>query len=538
VIASARHWRILIATLATLMAAAFVAPRFIPAPGIEENRVLASAPNWPRATGEFESFRKAADAYVTDRFPPRAHLIGLLNRLRMAVGVSGSERVIVGRGGYLFWDDGTHLGAARGDPPMDDAATRRWLMHFAGRTEALRARGIPYLVVVGPTKETIYPEFAPDWLGRPSAGRPTIVLPRLAKATGAGDVLYLHPFVAESTRRGFPTYSRHDTHWNGYGAYAAYAALLGRLHALRLTDGPLPLSSFTKVPNRAAGPKDLAQMLGVANMVRVDFQHIANPDGEAKARLEYLTDKHDMTAPQVVETGNAGKPVLLMTRDSFSEGLLPLLLPHFSRIVLAHNQDGFWRQDLIDRFRPDVVIVETVEHGLPIAMNDGPAPSAAAAAQIDGVLRATGHLSGADPQFRPTAGPLLTAVTQARAAERCSFDAQSLTAADDRTTTVSVQGWIAEARRHATSPMGYLRLQGADTDLTIPIRVDGSRPDVAAAIGAPGAAMSGFQATAGVPGLPAGLYQLTVYRQSYGGLIACAALRPSVNRPAAGRRAR
>jgi hypothetical protein len=522
VIASAGHWRVLIATIAALMAAAFVAPRFIPAPGIEENRVLASAPNWPRATGEFEAFRKAADAYVADRFPPRPHLIGLLNRLRMVFGVSGSERVIVGRGGYLFWDDGTHLGAARGDPPMDGAATRRWLMRLAGRTEALQARGVSYLVVVGPTKETIYPQFAPDWLGQPSGERPTIVLPRLAKATGAGEVLYLHPFVAEYARRGFPTYSRHDTHWNGYGAYAAYAALLGRLHAMRVTDGPLPLSNFTMVPDRAAGPKDLALMLGVARMVHVDFQHIANPSGQGRARFEYLSDKQDMTAPQVVETGNAGKPVLLMTRDSFSEELLPLLFPHFSRIVLAHNQDGYWRQDLIDRFRPDVVIVETVEHGLPLAMNDGPAPSAAAAARIDGVLRTPAHPDGLDPQFRRSAGPSLKAMTQARPARRCSFDLGSLKAAGDGTTTVSAQGWIAEPRRHATSPVGYLRLQGAGADLTLPIRVDGPRPDVAAAIRNPGAATSGFQAAVQVPRLSSGRYQLTVYRQSYGGLIACA----------------
>lgn len=98
--ASPRHWRGLIAVVLALVAGAHIAPGLIAEPaGIEENRTLAGPPAWPRSLAEAGGFRKAADAYVADRFPLRAHLIGPLNRLRMLAGVSGSERVIVGRGG-------------------------------------------------------------------------------------------------------------------------------------------------------------------------------------------------------------------------------------------------------------------------------------------------------------------------------------------------------------------------------------------------------------------------------------------------------
>jgi hypothetical protein len=99
-----------------------------------------------------------------------------------------------------------------------------------------------------------------------------------------------------------------------------------------------------------------------------------------------LTASTDWTAPHVVDTGQAGKPVLLMTMDSFSNAFVPFLYSHFSRIVLAHNQDGSWRPDLVERFHPDIVITEVVENGLPTVMNPAPAPSAEALGRIAQVV--------------------------------------------------------------------------------------------------------------------------------------------------------
>jgi hypothetical protein len=81
----------------------------------------------------------------------------------------------------------------------------------------------------------------------------------------------------------------------------------------------------------------------------------------------------------VIDTGQTGKPVVLITRDSFSNALLPFLYSHFSRLILAHNQDGIWREDLIDRFKPDLVILEVVESGLPLSLIAPAHPASAAA---------------------------------------------------------------------------------------------------------------------------------------------------------------
>ena len=229
-LASRTHWRLLIATILVLVAAVWLVPRAIETPDIQENRTLAKAPAWPHHLRDIRQFRKDADAYVADNFPIRRHLIGVLNRVRMLVGVSGSNRVIVGRDGWLFYDDDSHLGAARNAPPMTGPEIRAWLSLVAGRTEAVQATGARYLIITPPIKETIYPQHAPAWFSGLSPERPALTLPKLAAQAQAADVLYLGPPVVAATRAGQKTYSRHDTHWSGYGAYAGYAALMRHLH--------------------------------------------------------------------------------------------------------------------------------------------------------------------------------------------------------------------------------------------------------------------------------------------------------------------
>jgi hypothetical protein len=378
------HWGRLIGATVAVIASAFVLPHVIPVPTLLENRRLAEAPVLPSGPGGLAAYRKATDAYVADHFPPRTHLIGALNTLRLWLGVSGSSRVIVGRDNWLFSDNGSHLSAARGLPAMSNAEARAWLGALAGRTEALRAEGRTYVVLVAPVKEAVYPGAAPDWF-KLDFNRRAATLNRLAAASGAGDLIYPQEDLAQKARWGLRVYDRYDSHWSGLGAYQAYVAFMRRLEQRGATEGPRPLESFvehTDMPDSAKG-HDLAQMLGVGSFVTVRFPEFGDPAATEALRITYLDDaKRDWTGLRVIDTGQTGKPVLLITVDSFSNAMLPFLYGHFSRIVTAHNEQGAWRRDLIDRFQPDVVAIETIESGIGLIMPNAPAPSADAQARI------------------------------------------------------------------------------------------------------------------------------------------------------------
>ncbi|WP_293676063.1 hypothetical protein [uncultured Phenylobacterium sp.] len=381
------HWGRLIAASVTVLAAAFVAPRLVPAPALTENRALAGLPTPPAGLAGLAEYRRAMDAYVADHFPPRAHLIGALNRLRLSAGVSGSPRVLVGREGWLFPDDGSHLGAARGDPPMSDAQAQGWLAALAGRTEALGADGKAYFILVPPTKAAQVPQRAPWWFAL-DRNRPAVTLARLAEASKAGTVLYLEGALARPTLWGLKTFSAHDSHWTGPGAYLGYVAFMRTMHAQGLTaEGPRPVEDFSDTRIRELNrPRDLALMLGVASFVDVDYPELSDPFAEEAIQVTYLTARRHWTGARVIDTGQAGKPVLLITVDSFSNAFLPFLYGHFSRIVVAHVAEGPWRPDLIARFDPDVVVTEVMEAGLLSVMSVAPPASPDAMARIRGAV--------------------------------------------------------------------------------------------------------------------------------------------------------
>jgi hypothetical protein len=377
------HWGRLIAATVVVLVGAFALPALVDAPDIQENRVLAKAPTPPTGLGGLTAYREAADAYVADHFPPRAHLIGALNALRLRLGVSGSTRVIVGHDGWLFSDNGSHLGAARGDPAMSNGQVAEWLNALAGRTEAMRAEGRTYVVLVPPVKEAVYPGNAPGWFEL-DFNRPAVTLDRLAAAAGAGEFVYPHAVIAQQARWGLHVYDRYDSHWTGLGAYHGYVAFMRALQQQGVAEGPRPLESFAELTDEplANKPRDLALMLGVASFVHVDFPQFSDPAAAERLRITYLEGNRDWSGLRVIETGQVGKPVLLMTVDSFSNGLMPFLYGHFSRIITAHNESGVWRRDLIDRFQPDIVATEVLENGLGFVMKGSPPSSPAARARI------------------------------------------------------------------------------------------------------------------------------------------------------------
>jgi hypothetical protein len=160
-------------------------------------------------------------------------------------------------------------------------------------------------------------------------------------------------------------------------------------------------------------------MLGISGFVApADYPEFVDPT--VTPQTTWLTPSQVWTAPQVIDTGLAGKPVLLLLRDSFSTALLPFLEGHFSRIVLAHNQDGFWRTDLIERFHPDVVVSEVVESGTRYIRAGGPPASDAARARISAALATPHRVSAqaAPPSAPPAAQPTIRRIDGGPGADR------------------------------------------------------------------------------------------------------------------------
>lgn len=359
-----RHWKMLaagaIAVLALMLGFAWLR---VPEPGLIENRVAREWPGWPANFEEAVSLPAHIDAYIQDHFPPRQHFIGWLNYLRYKMGYTGLPRVVVGKDGWLFMNQGHffyHNGIAR----LSSDQLEQWVASFRKRVDDAHAHGASLFLFFPPEKPSLYPEMLPGWM------RPTHKTELLDMIAAAGPELQkrvVYPLAELQTAKAErPIFGPYDTHWNGYGGYAGYHALMTAIRALHPEiEGPLPRDAFTLNTQRSERelPRDLAGMIGIGNLVQVEHPTYSSVPQHDLERTQFLTADRDWWNAQVIFTDSDTERTLLLVRDSFSVELLPFLKPHFRTIVLAHGWDGYTRNDLIERFRPDIVIMETIETG-------------------------------------------------------------------------------------------------------------------------------------------------------------------------------
>lgn len=358
------HWWSLVVGVLVVVFVIHLFPLFnVAEPGMSENRVLASAPGVPKSLADWAILPAKLDAFAIDQFPLRAHMIAALNFIRYKLGYSGSKRIIVGQNGWLFYDDGSHLVLMSGDLILDKPNIDAWVSGFRQRVDYLNKRGAKFYFMVAPVKEDIYPENRPSWMPGHRVNTEVDEIISASKKAGFDQIVDPREAIFQE-RHNQKLYDEYDTHWTGLGAYIAYKQLMTRLSKDFAGMQPLPLTAFTPVGLSKAGiPRDLSLMLGIADFVPHDRVSFAGMVTHPPEKTTFLSDNHSWVGPQVLHTDAKTGKTLLLLRDSFSTELLPLLKEHFDTIVMAHVQDGFFRTDLIEKFKPDAVAIVIIETG-------------------------------------------------------------------------------------------------------------------------------------------------------------------------------
>ncbi len=370
---TSRRWNFLIVAFAAIIFAPHVFGFFkVTPPGLSENRPLADWPKHPKSLTQIREATRGLEGYIQDHFPPRAHLISILNYLRYRLGYSTLRRVVVGQDGWLFYDGGNNINHYLGNQKLHPIEVNAWVNGFKQRADWLEKRNSKFYMLVAPQKPSVYPDKLPKWI---NSGRSTEVDEVLSAARSQGIDQIVYPRSSLVTHKSvYPVYSPFDTHWNGIGAYVAYRDLMNRIATDSPEMRPLPLSSF--VPSEPKGwqvPRDLALMLGIADHIDQPWVTYVTWPQHDEARTIFLQSKRkDWTAPQIMETDAENERTLLLIRDSFATDLIPFLKPHFRRIISVHIGDGFFRQDLVNQFKPDTVILEILETGIRHTMSPWP----------------------------------------------------------------------------------------------------------------------------------------------------------------------
>lgn len=316
-------------------------------------RIELGRPGWGYS---IVSFPRRFERYWNDSFAFRWNLIRAHSLAKLALGVSPSPKALIGSDGYLFYAAEQSVDYFRGTRPFTQAQLARWRDDLEQRRAWLAARGIRYLVVVAPNKETIYAEYMPKSVAKLRDESRLDQLVAYLEANSEVDLVDLRPALLAAKRQQ-RVYHKTDTHWNDAGARVGADAILAALAAWFPAIDRSPYAGT--LAQKTAEGGDLARILALEDRL-------------PEERFDWLADTPRARATRGAGTGGKGPPTfecigcsgpsVVMNHDSFNDALAPFLVERFRRTVLVEGTR--LDQALIAAERPDVVVQEFVERAL------------------------------------------------------------------------------------------------------------------------------------------------------------------------------
>jgi len=344
--------------LATPLVVGIVKPDSV-ASILKEGRNPAPTPKPPDSPGDWLSLPKEIDAYLGDRFGLRERMIRLHKDLIRPL--KDDKVAVIGASGrmYALPDDMLAQSAGHVFRPQKVAEA---VDMMAAMNEALRRRGVRFLVAVPPNSSTVYQDDLPSWARNPGVKTEYDLMLEELAARGVKTV-DLRPALKEARASG-ETYFLYDLHWNVRGALAAFNAIV---EADGHPDWKIDPSTAIGPPMKRQGG-DIATLAGVADKVVETTRSLALKVVGRDERLSHgvegrIEAARDMPDHAIV-SGRPG-PTIMVIGDSFTVEYLPLFLSqHVGRAVwFHHNYCGFdWAS--IDKIRPDEVWWAPVERYL------------------------------------------------------------------------------------------------------------------------------------------------------------------------------
>ena len=321
---------------------------FLSADSVSEGRDLAPFPALLVEGKPNTAFFTEFDAWLTDRFAGRQSFIVLNGAIRETVFKTGSNQVIVGEDGFLFYSE--TVADYTGENLLSDNDAQAAADAVLALSEYASSHGTKLILVIAPNKNTIYPDRMPlAYRSVQNTGKTNQDL--LYEALTQRGVLYADLRTVLTGEKPL-LYHKRDTHWNSAGALAAYDEIL------RVLDVPHENYSSCALVESNDFPGDLDDML-FPGEGRTDSNFA--PDFDFSQTYIY-TNAATSPMDMVIETKSLGSGSCLVFRDSFGSALIPYLSTTFETV--RYERAIPYRIDILERTSFDYVIVEIAERNI------------------------------------------------------------------------------------------------------------------------------------------------------------------------------
>jgi hypothetical protein len=304
----------------------------------------------------FKGIMAAPDAYTqyfNEHFALRDRLVEANNLIRLRLFHEREfANVLIGEEDWLYYTGEDNIRDFECTSPFNSKELAALVERLRGWDERLGAQGIQFYFVIAPNKESIYPQYLPDYI---KTGWSACRMDQLIKGLETTKIKVLdlrQPLLlaAEQTQ----VYHRTDTHWNDTGALVAVREMM------ELIKQDFPKVSVPCIDRFTSGKRSFSGDL--ASFIPEDPRFVEqavflSPVGGHQSELTQGEERQVIS-----QNADDSLPNMLVFRDSFSDALIPFLADHFSRGYYVH---AFMLDfDLIEKELPDIVILEVAQRYL------------------------------------------------------------------------------------------------------------------------------------------------------------------------------
>ncbi len=280
---------------------------------------------------------------------------------------SPSNSVKIGRDGWYFYNCDSNLEIAYGQYPL----TKEVLENIKNEQEkiqkALAERGIEYVLILTPSKVSIYPEelTGGDFTVRET---PVDIVEKYLKENTTIKVINTKQALLEAKKEGKQVYNKTDTHWNEEGAYIGYKYINSKLNEWNIiNDGP---TNIKQVPDKFKG--EFSSMMGDEALLpaeNIKSTKIINAKAKEENNKELMdlfyyqqmNDNFGYNGNHIFKNRNKTGNKILMYGDSFFGKWKINELFAENTPELTFIWSDAVKGKVVDEIKPNVVMFERTE---------------------------------------------------------------------------------------------------------------------------------------------------------------------------------
>ena len=274
--------------------------------------------------------------------------------------------VLGGRDGWLYYTGERNMDDYQNAFPISEDELMQIYVNLEGINRRLAIHDKKLIVVIAPSRETVYPEWLP--FGTKKVGnddRMDQFMAYMEKLQGKTTILDLRDEMLAAKEIYPLLYFKMDTHWNQYGAFIAYQEICKAIQAdekfsdfkCKSWDDYVVETTEYEGDMVKLMPTDLDLKESIPVFVPLFDSPVVQdpPPPLGRDRVEWLYT----TIPEEL---SPNPYTLVSFRDSFSMDLVPFLREDFQEATFEWN--FHYNEELVNEKDPDIVIIQVVERYL------------------------------------------------------------------------------------------------------------------------------------------------------------------------------